>query len=306
MNKEKQLEQAINNPDFLVLSGSRLYGTQRNQSDWDYRGFVIPPFPYLIGLAPFNDADLEGDHKVYSLRRYLELVLKGAPHETELLFAPKNNIKNMGEVGEAIISLRDKMVSQAIYHRLTGFAYSEWRKAMAQKLVIEGRTPNEDEVIDHIRNIFRPEKDDMDTILDILMKQKPRKLVDSTRKLGEKRKKEVEQYGYGVSSAAHAIRLVQQLEELLMTGLITFPRPNADWLRSIRQGNVSKDDVEQVYFESLDRAKEAFATTKLPKKPQRNFVFDQYEKFVTTLVKLYSSGTEFEKAKRIAAQELLD
>ena len=74
MNAEKALKEAVDHPDFLSISGSRLYGTARPESDFDYRGFVVPPFEYLVGDRNFNDTELPGaDHKVYALKRFLHL-----------------------------------------------------------------------------------------------------------------------------------------------------------------------------------------------------------------------------------------
>jgi predicted nucleotidyltransferase len=40
---EEQLQlKVVNEPDFLAVSGSRLYGTNREDSDHDFRGFVMP------------------------------------------------------------------------------------------------------------------------------------------------------------------------------------------------------------------------------------------------------------------------
>uniref|UniRef100_UPI00389095C8 hypothetical protein n=1 Tax=Acinetobacter sp. TaxID=472 RepID=UPI00389095C8 len=45
-------------------------------------------------------------------------------------------------------------------------------------------------------------------------------------------------------SLSHAVRVYEQAIELLETGKITFPRPNADYLRKVKQGEVPLDDVK--------------------------------------------------------------
>ena len=281
MNKNQALDLRVNNPDLLVVSGSRLYGTQRADSDLDYRGFAIPPYEYLLGIAKFEDKDVEGaDHKVYALRRYLELVLSGDPQCTELLFVPADKIVAKTKYGDRIFALREAIVSNKIYRRVMGYGYSEWRKARGVRLVIEDRTKTEDDVILDIRNVFEPDKDTMDGVLELLLQTKKQTIVPHLKNLGAKRKAEFEKYGFGVTSAAHAIRLTQQLAELMTTGTMTFPRPNADFLRDIRLGKYKADDLEEVYEESRQEADRARDNSILRDKPDSNAVWGEYEDMV--------------------------
>jgi hypothetical protein len=168
------------------------------------------------------------DHLVFSLQRYLELLLKGDPQLTDTLFTPADKITRLTEVGVRILALKDSIVTNAIFRRISGYGYSEWRKARGEQLLVDDFSKTEDEVINDIRNVFAPEKADMDEIIDLLRKKKPRKVVSSKKDLGKKRKMEFEKYGFGVTSAAHAIRLHQQVAELMTTGKMTFPRPNSE------------------------------------------------------------------------------
>ena len=70
MNTEQVLDLKVLDADFLCMSGSRLYGTFTEKSDYDYRGYIIPPFEYLIGNKNFESKQLpetdNTDHKIYS------------------------------------------------------------------------------------------------------------------------------------------------------------------------------------------------------------------------------------------------
>lgn len=286
MNAEARLEMSINCPDFLAVSGSRLYGTNVPTSDYDLRGFTIPPFEYLLNVKKFECRELEGDHKVFSLARFLELILKGDPQCTELLFVKPEHIKSLSPAGVEIMALKSDLISHSIYNRIMGYSYSEWRKAMGERLLIDERTITEDNVVNDIRNMFSPEKEEMDQIIDILMSKKDRKIVPSKADLGSKRKAEFDKYGYGVSNAAHSIRLVTELQELILTGTITFPRPNADILRDIRHGRVDKQTANEIYEEAKFKTGEAKFYSVLPDKPNRNKVWDTYTKIVANRINI--------------------
>ena len=280
MNAEKALEKAVEKPDFLAESGSRLYGTNLPTSDYDLRGFVLPPMEYLFGVKKFECRELEGDHKVFSVHRFISLVMKGDPQCTELLFAGKPHIVTCSAIGERVLALRPYMISNAVFNRIMGYSVSEWRKAMGTKAVREKRTHTEDEVIQHVRNTFHPDRDSMDEIIRLLYKDRPVKVISSVSGLGSKRKAQVEKYGYCVKSAAHSIRLVTQLTELMKTGYITFPRPNAKLLLKIRKGEFSKEELEKIYKETRAIAEESRKVSILPDKPDRNKVWQSY----TTIV----------------------
>lgn len=274
---QKDLQKAIQSPDLLTVSGSRLYGTDRKGSDYDYRGFVVPPFQFIIGHLNFNDTQLAGaDHKVYSLQRYLSLVLAGDPQCTEMLFVPREKIKAITHIGERIFSLKNDLISNKIYKRIMGYGYSEWRKAEGVRLQIEDRTRTEDDVILDIRNVFKPEKEDMDEIIERLFAKKEHKKIEHKKNLGAKRKLEFEKYGFGVTSAAHAIRLTQQLSELMTTGHITFPRPNAKYLKNIRLGKFSWKEVEVEFEKSREEAEKAKDTSVLSDKPNSDKVWETF------------------------------
>jgi hypothetical protein len=120
----------------------------------------------------------------------------------------------------------------------------------------------------------------MDTIIDILFQNKEKKLVPSVTNLGEKRKKEFDQFGFGVSSAAHSIRLTEQLIELMTTGTMTFPRPNANFLLDIRLGKYKKEEIETIFADLQEKAKKARDNSVLPDKPDYNKVNQVYQNVV--------------------------
>lgn len=296
MKKEEDLKRRIDNPCFLTITGSRLYGTDNQYSDEDFRGFTIPPFEYLIGVAKFESYSTpEPDLTIFSLKRFLSLLIEGDPATTETIFAPENKVKICNGIAQNVISaIKNKVVSQRIYHRLVGYSYSEIRKAMVEKIVPNKRTQTENQVIDSIRDIFSPNKADMDQIINILMSSKPVEIKKAQKTgLGEKRNREIEKYGYCVSSACHAIRLLEELYELLTCGYITFPLIKAHMFVDIRQGKYNKEEIQEMYDEVLGRVKKAKETTSLKEKPDDEFVWNLYAQIITCVIKRDQRFLEF-------------
>jgi len=290
MNAEEKLKEVLKFPDYSTCAGSRLYGTNRESSDVDIRGFTFPPFEYLIGTKEFKCQEMDEDTKIYSVKYFLQLALKGDPESVERFFIPADKIFHFSDNAKRILALKDDIISMRIYRRIMGYSYSEWRKAMGTRLVVTERTVTEDSVINDIRNIYSPEKEDMDHVIDILMSKKERKVISSKKDLGSKRKKEFDKYGYGVSSAAHSIRLVTELYELMITGKITFPLVNADLLKSIRQGKVKKEEAEKNYEEICMKVKKNEHNSILRDKPNEKHVWNEYIHIVKDLIRFEVLG----------------
>ena len=265
MTKERELDNKLNKPDFLVIAGSRMYGTDTVESDYDYRGFVVPPFEYLSGLSNFEHHIIrQPDTVIYSLKRFFELLILGDPTAYEILFAPEVNIIERSDVGGTILRNRELFACKRFARRISGYAQSEWRKVTGTQIVPIKRTPNEDEIVEDIRQVFHPRREEMDEIIRLLFLKHPREIRSARRKLGAKRKAQIEYYGYCTSSACHAIRLLGQLIELMNTGKLTFPRPNAVVLKSIKLGRLSLEKVSDIYHAILAESMDAESHTCLP------------------------------------------
>ena len=166
--------------------------------------------------------------------------------------------------------------SKRFYRRIMGYAESEWRKVKGVTLVPIKRTPTEDDVVSDIRNIFHPDRPEMDEVIRLLYLKHDRKEVSSSRKLGEKRKGQIERFGFCVSSASQSISLLGELVEFLRTGQITFPRQNADLLRDIKHGKVQYEHCERIWGEEKDAANDAMDRTKLPEQPDNKAIDELY------------------------------
>jgi hypothetical protein len=281
---EKLLEMSLQDPDFLCESGSHLYGMTTPSSDYDLRGFTFPPFSYLIGVKKFECKEMEGDHKVYSAAHFLKLVLKGDPQCSELFFAADKHIVKCSDLGREILKLKDDLISNAIYGRIMGYSTGEWRKAMAIKQVSTRFNKTKKEIINDVRNHWNLNKEKMDSIISVLDSVDKKKCISSMSGLGARRKEEIEKYGFCRKSAAHAIRLVRQLTELMETGSMVFPRPDGQVLLDIRNGKYTKGELEAMHDSVVSKAEAVRDKSVLPDKPNEQKVWKIYSELVADVI----------------------
>jgi len=261
-------------PDLLVLSGSHLYGYSTPESDDDFLGFVLPPIEKEIGMInrfeqknPSQEQlDAGDDTKVYSLRKFMEHLSRNDTQCLEILFAPESHIKVCTTVGRVMIENRSLFVSKHLFRRFAGYAYSEYRKVRGVALEPIKQTPTEQQVIDQLRNLFRPDKKNMDEIIDRLYANRDRNEVSIFRKLGKARKESIEKYGYSVKNAAHCIRLLMEGTDILETGSISFPlsKSKVDILRKIRSGSPKMEEITALYEHWDAELKKAADNSELP------------------------------------------
>lgn len=124
---------------FLTLTGSRVYGTSNENSDWDYRGVCIPSNPiYYIGAGwrKFEHYEYpEGDKIIYDLRKFIKLAASGNPNILELLFIPSKYWVEAGPIWKELVKRRDWFLSKQVKGPFYGFATSQYKKIVKSENV---------------------------------------------------------------------------------------------------------------------------------------------------------------------------
>lgn len=108
---------------------------------------------------------------------------------------------------------------------------------------------------------------------------------------GSKRAKVVEEFGWDVKFGYHVVRLIDEVEQILMEGDLDLQR-NREQLKSIRSGAMSFVDVEQWFTEKERKLEELYVSSKLQHKPDekaigrllRNCLEEHYGSLEGTLV----------------------
>lgn len=78
--------------------------------------------------------------------------------------------------------------------------------------------------------------------------------------------------GYDSKNLMHTLRLLDMAEEIAVEGLLRVRRPNCDWLKRVREGEFSYEELVARAEEQVLRVEEAFARSALPERPDEKKV----------------------------------
>lgn len=127
---QEQVGFSLTRHAFMVCrGGSATHGTKLSTSDDDFFGVVVPPANRLIGLHGFDGWEPAGlgiDVRIYSLRKYIALLLKNNPNVLETLWLRPEDYDAYTSIGfYKLKSIRDIFSSMRAYHSFTGYAFDQ-------------------------------------------------------------------------------------------------------------------------------------------------------------------------------------
>jgi len=133
----------------LTLFGSRAYGTDRPESDWDFRGVCIAPQRYRDGfLLKFAQYEMQSsdemvvagdmnvddpDGTIYDLLKFFKLAADCNPSIMEVLFVDDDAILYKTEEGQRLIDARQKFLSRKVLHTFRGYAIQQLRRIQTHR-----------------------------------------------------------------------------------------------------------------------------------------------------------------------------
>jgi len=296
---------------FEGVTGSHLYGTATPESDYDTRGVCLPPLEVLID--PFMSFDVKDsfdgeDRSIYNLAKFMNLCANNNPNVLEMLYVPEKFTVFKTDLWIRLVENRHLFLSKNIKHRFLGYAFSQLEAIKRHRkwfieppdhkptrdefcllqtpLVSEGNLQN---VLAVPHELFLPEHHE-ELVRERAYRDAKKKwdnYIQWRTNRNPKRKGTEEEFGYDTKYASHLFRLMSEGKELLLTGNIIFPLPDADWLLSIKQGFYSYEQVLEMATNMEAEFETWYKQSPLPDKPNRNALKELY--FEMVLGKGYSN-----------------
>lgn len=230
-----------------VLAGSRSYGLETPDSDWDSRGICIPPLKYLLGLQRFEQEEsADHDHVVYSLEKFARLALAGNPNLVEMLFADPGNILHTSPAGERLREHRRLFLSRKVGRTFGGYAVDSLKKMERRYRWLREPPPEKPDPTQFGATMHEGRARFPDTDRERAYQGALRhwQQYETWRRERNPERGAMEaRFGYDTKDAMHLLRLLRMAREILETGEVHVKRPDAEWLRSVRAGALPYTEV---------------------------------------------------------------
>ncbi len=271
-----------------ILTGAHLYGTDHALSDTDYKGVYMPTHEELmLGTYPEFYSESTGDKSrkntkedidcdFYSIQRFVSMCKGGDPMAFDMLFAKGDAVIQTTPMWDRITQNPSRFFTKGL-DKFVKYAYSQSMLYSAKG----DRVRELKEVIDFLSLL--PVKSKIGDFVSTLPLGKYRKwvtmdLLTFYEVLGKKYQstlsvdnalvsleKSYNEYGARALNAAdndskdwkaisHSLRACESAVQLYTNGCISFPLPNADFLRDVKLGKVDfLTGVQPVIIENMER-----------------------------------------------------
>ena len=241
------------------------------------------------------------DDQSYPLQKFLHMVTSGDTAGTEILFAPDWAIIDMHPDWEAIRESKHFLLNkqckgfvgycqrQAAKYGIQGSRMAAGRGigSLREAVVDEWGPQTKLEAAAGLLHSFCGNHEFSEIVnipsqtgkemlhLDVVDRKVP--FTNTVKAALEIYSKVYENYGHRTRAAmdnqgidwkavSHAIRVAGQAKELLLTGHITFPRPDAAFLLQVKRGELDYNDVAPLLERMVEEVDEASRTSSLPGK----------------------------------------
>ncbi len=271
-----------------VLAGSRAHGLETPDSDTDTRGVCIPPRRFLLGLSRFEQhVSDDGDHVVWSLRKFVSLACKGNPNLIEVLYTDPAHQLHLDPLGERLLAERSLFLTCQVGTSFVRYAEQQLGRMERHYRWLasppQGQ-PNPREFGGReVRGGYRFPDTAAEKAYRSAMKHWTAYRT-WRRDRNPARAALEERYGYDTKHAMHLCRLLRMGREILEEGVVRVFRPDADWLRGVRGGALSYEDLLELARAEVEALPALAATSSLPERPDRDaaeaLVIELHERFL--------------------------
>ena len=285
---------------YETIMGSIAYGVadttnKERPSDIDVYGFCIPykdmVFPHLKGrvqgfgrqVQRFDQYQNHGikdesnkkeyDITIYNIIKYFQLCMENNPNMIDSLFTPQRCVLYCSQVGNLVRENRKIFLHKGGWFKFKGYAYSQLHKLKTKK-IRELINLQEDynipfnityeDVDNRVNNncFIEGLKDVSENVLQKLfklMKEGGKDKLSSRRGI-------VKKYGYDIKFGYHIVRLLNEIEQIMIEGDLSLDR-NREQLKSIRRGEWTIEQLEEYFNNKEKELEEIYLSSKLQHSP---------------------------------------
>lgn len=228
---------------YEVVMGSIAYGVSNDQSDMDIYGFAIPPrdwvFPHLAGHVPGFDPDIDTFTQFQQHHITDRDALGGKGRDYDLtIYSIVKYFRLLTDCNPNIIGTLFVPRHCVVYSTTIGELVREHRHLFLHK----GCWPTFKGYAYAQMNKMR------------------------TKVPQGKRQALVEKYGYDVKFAYHVVRLLNEVEQIMMEGDLDLAA-NCEQLKAIRRGDWTHVQVEDYFEEKEKQLENVYLNSTLPPLP---------------------------------------
>jgi len=255
------------------------------------------------------------DKKLYEFRKFISLALQNNPNIIEILFVNEENIIECNEIGRRLLGLRHLFPCKQASKKFLGYAKSQKHKMIIRRdhfnelregLEILNWCDNKTTMAEvfNLGHVYTPEEQANSELIfykkekghhihcgDICFEpgvyvKKARRMLEERLSKITNRSELVLKHGYDTKFASHLIRLLTEGIEILNTGRLEFPLPNAKNILDIKDGNFSVQEILKEAETLEEKYEKALEASTLPDKPPMK----EIEKF--TIQEMYDWVTK--------------
>lgn len=263
-----------------------------------------------------KNTDKDIDKEVYSLQKYFNLLLEGQTVSLDILFSPEHHHFHTTDIWKVIkaykhLFLHSGTSSFAGYCKTQANKYGiKGSRIAAVRKVLEWLSDKNDKSIlmEQIPDILPPCLAG-DEFISIVMCKAPngseephlevcnRKVpfhakIKYTRDVfqrifdeyGKRSLQAEKNEGCDWKALMHAVRVCEEAKELLLTGNITFPRPEKELLLKIRKKELPYKEVASIIENGLEELTKLQEYSILPKQPKTEEVYELLEDIYANVV----------------------
>lgn len=303
--------------------GSTLYGTETPASDKDFKGVFCPSKEQVfLGRVPKsipsntkkdngakNTAD-DVDTEMYSLHYFLKLACEGETVALDMLHAPQSMLICDSPTWQRIVSERQRFYTRNLK------AFVGYARRQAAKYGVKGSRLNAAKQVWEYLMRYAPDQRMEEIWLDLPIGEYLHKLPNGVtgeeeyevcgrriqrtthikhalpivenfwKNYGARAEQAARNEGIDFKACSHALRAAYQVKSILTLGTIVFPLPEADYLRTVKQGKLHyQREVAPELERVMDEVEALSAASTLPESVDRaywdRFIVEELERRFT-------------------------